>query len=293
MFFLRPLGLVPSWLRYWLSDVFAFVLLYIAGYRKYIVNKNWADTLGKGVGPSRREVWEIYRNLTDTMLEAPWMLAASKATLKKALVVPIQDLAMIRQVLAVYPHAVVATSHIGNWELTAQTLALHEVGTSLIVYKPLLNKRSQPQADRIRTRFGALIAPMKLLPKRLAEAQLTHKNVLVGLAAEQRPQPNETNYWTTFLGKEAAFYTGPAKLALRKDMPIFYMNGRRVARGKYEVRFELLYSPEQASDFTVESLTELLIKRAEQHICSQPTSWLWTHNRWKHTRPRHQRKSIA
>jgi len=254
-------------------------------YRKSIVARNWAETIGSGKGPARREMWEIYRNLTDTMMEAPWLLRASKTALKKALIVSEDELSEMKKILDIYPHAIVATSHIGNWELTAQTLSLFEIGTSMIVYKPLLNKRSQREADEIRTRFGALIAPMKLLPKRLAEAQLTHNHVLVGLAADQRPQPNETNYWTSFLGKEAAFYTGPAKLALRKTMPIFYMNATRITRGKYQVRFELLFSPELAYNYTIESLTEKLIKRSEQHIYSQPTSWLWSHNRWKHKRP--------
>jgi KDO2-lipid IV(A) lauroyltransferase len=77
-------------------------------------------------------------------------------------------------------------------------------------------------------------------------------------------------------------YVGPEKLAKKFNYPVVYMNAKRIRRGYYEVTPELLFAePKNTADGEI---CEAFMKRLEREINSDPTTWLWSHRRWKHVR---------
>ena len=107
---------------------------------------------------------------------------------------------------------------------------------------------------------------------------------MMSMVADQRPFSGENKYWSVFLNQEAAFYSGTELLARRMDIKVIYASMKRVKRGYYEVRFEELEpNPAKAAP---NEITEKFIRLAEKDILTDPSSYLWSHDRWKHRKTR-------
>jgi KDO2-lipid IV(A) lauroyltransferase len=75
---------------------------------------------------------------------------------------------------------------------------------------------------------------------------------------------------------------GPEKISKMFNYPIVYLSSRKIKRGYYEARSEIII--ENPKDFKEGEITELIAKRTEKEILEQPEIWLWSHRRWKHKR---------
>jgi KDO2-lipid IV(A) lauroyltransferase len=59
---------------------------------------------------------------------------------------------------------------------------------------------------------------------------------------------------------------------------------RRVRRGHYRVRFDVLAEPPYDPD-TELPIMERYARKLEDEIRAQPADWLWIHNKWKYAKP--------
>jgi KDO2-lipid IV(A) lauroyltransferase len=90
-------------------------------------------------------------------------------------------------------------------------------------------------------------------------------------------------HWTRFLNQETAFFQGVEKISKAYDLPVVYLSIRRPSRGKFVAQYEMIAdSPRSLADGEV---VERFARRLEADIIAQPEIWLWTHRRWKATRP--------
>jgi KDO2-lipid IV(A) lauroyltransferase len=63
---------------------------------------------------------------------------------------------------------------------------------------------------------------------------------------------------------------------------------RRVKRGYYEAELKLITrEPQKMEEY---QLTDIYFKELETSIRRQPECYLWTHDRWKRTRQRFERR---
>jgi KDO2-lipid IV(A) lauroyltransferase len=106
---------------------------------------------------------------------------------------------------------------------------------------------------------------------------------LMAMVADQRPFSGENRYWTTFLNQDSAFLTGSELLARRKGIKVMYASMKRVKRGYYEVSFLELEANPKATDRG--EITEKFIVMMEKSINEDPSSYLWSHDRWKLKKP--------
>jgi KDO2-lipid IV(A) lauroyltransferase len=111
-------------------------------------------------------------------------------------------------------------------------------------------------------------------------------NYVIALLGDQNPANTNNVYWASnFLNQETAFLNGPAKMAKRFNIPMVYLSSTKLKRGVYEAHTELLVAnPSLVSE---SEISEILVKRIEQEIISQPEIWLWSHRRWKYQKKRH------
>jgi KDO2-lipid IV(A) lauroyltransferase len=61
-----------------------------------------------------------------------------------------------------------------------------------------------------------------------------------------------------------------------------YVSVKKIKRGYYEIDAELLFrNPVETKDGEI---TDRHTKRLEKDIINLPSTWLWSHRRWKHSR---------
>jgi KDO2-lipid IV(A) lauroyltransferase len=67
------------------------------------------------------------------------------------------------------------------------------------------------------------------------------------------------------------------------EMAVVFIDIQKVRRGYYEVTLEKLF--ENAANTSENEVTLTCIRRMETEIKQRPEFWLWSHKRFKHSRP--------
>ncbi len=173
------------------------------------------------------------------------------------------------------------TGHYCNWEtcLVLPLLSQHQV---LGVYKPLNNKFFDKLFYNMRAKFGAIPVTMHDTYKTVLEYKHNNKLTFLGLIADQRPQKQAGNYWTTFLNQETVVFLGPEKFAKKLNAAVIFIYLEKIKRGRYILRTKLFF--EDVTSCKEFEITETYLRFLEKMIINKPEYWLWSHNRWKHKR---------
>ena len=167
-------------------------------------------------------------------------------------------------------------AHHCNAEWVLQRVAL-EFGDRFVgLYKPIRNPRVDAWFRRVRGRFGARLWPAKSVLRELARSRDV---AAIGLIADQAPTTSPEKHWTDFLGQETAFYMGPELLGRALRAPVLMGRMRRLARGRYELKFEPLNVPGER--LPTGAITDRYARALEAWIRDDPAGWWWSHKRWK------------
>lgn len=171
----------------------------------------------------------------------------------------------------------IATAHLGNWELSAFTHALMTEPMCVMV-RPLDN----PLIDRLVEERRQLSGNKLILKKdaALSVVRAVKANQPVGILIDQNTTPEE-GVFIDFFGVQACAGAAFAKLAARTGAAVvpgfaFWEEAER----KYVLRFypEVEITGDAAAD------TQRIHSEFERMIREYPDQWLWIHRRWK-TRP--------
>ena len=171
----------------------------------------------------------------------------------------------------------VATAHLGNWELSAfahswMTAPMH------IVVRPLDNPRIDTFVERYRALSGNHIIEKKDAARGILKA--LKSGDAVGILIDQNTTLDQ-GVFIDFFGMKACAGTAFAKLA--------HHSGAAVVPGfalwsKEEQRYILRFYPEISMTGEVQQDTQRIHSHLESVIRQYPDQWLWIHRRWK-TRP--------
>lgn len=171
----------------------------------------------------------------------------------------------------------IATAHLGNWELSAFAHALLTEPMHVMV-RPLDN----PLLDAIIERRRALSGNHLINKRDAARAiiKALRSNQAVGVLIDQNTAADE-GVFIDFFGKLACANSGFVKLAHRSQAPVIpgFALWDRNAR-----RYVLRFYPRVAMTGDVERDTQRLHSTIEEIIREYPDQWMWIHRRWK-TRP--------
>jgi len=170
----------------------------------------------------------------------------------------------------------IATAHLGNWELSAFAHALMTAPMHVVV-RPLDNPRVDDLVEQRRALSGNHIIRKKQTREML---KALAAGDAVGVLIDQNVVPSE-GVFVDFFGMKACAHAGFAKLAHR--------TGAAVVPGfalwsDAERRYVLRFYPEIAMTGDVAVDTQRLHSQLESVIREYPDQWLWIHKRWK-TRP--------
>jgi KDO2-lipid IV(A) lauroyltransferase len=173
--------------------------------------------------------------------------------------------------------ALVATAHLGNWELSAYTHALMTESMSVMV-RPLDNPLIDALVERRRALSGNHLIYKKDAARNVLKA--LRDNGAVGILIDQNASEAE-GVFVDFFGKAASANAAFVKFA--------YHSGAKVIPGfafwdNTTRRYILRFYPEIPMLGDVIADTQRVHTFLEEVIRQYPDQWMWIHRRWK-TRP--------
>ncbi|QNL48443.1 lysophospholipid acyltransferase family protein [Olivibacter sp. SDN3] len=276
-FLIGIVSLFPFWLIYVLSDILFILLYYVFRYRKSVVDENLSQAFPEKTTSERNKITKkFYKHLADMVLETIKMKAITAKEVRKR--IRLNNPQEVYQYLDRKQSVIGVTGHYGNWELGIHSLSLMINNPVLIIYKPLTNKGFESIFNKIRSRFGAQMVPMKqTLRQILSHKDIPHVSIFL---SDQTPAPSESNYYTPFLGQETLVFQGVEKIARSTNFPVVYCHINRLRRGYYECTFTTLCSEPKNAD--AHRITAKHVQFLENIIKQRPELWLWSHRRWKY-----------
>ncbi|MBK8532870.1 MAG: lysophospholipid acyltransferase family protein [Flavobacteriales bacterium] len=271
---------LPFPLLYFLSDLTYFLLFRVCGYRKEVVLSNLRNSFPeKSEADIRTIASRFYRWFCDLTLETLKTLTISPETVRQR--VTFEGTEILRDFAQANQSMIIVLGHFGNWELAgARYSAEHGLPQLYVIYHPLKNKHFDRLMHRMRTRHGTKLYSMQETSKAMLRDR--HLNTATAFIADQTPSP-ERAYWMQFLNQDTPVFQGTEALARKLGYPVLYISITHPRRGHYHMRVETLVGdPRTTRDGEI---TEIHTHRLERDIRNYPDLWLWTHRRWKHSRP--------
>ncbi len=277
------ISILPDNLLYRLSSVLHWVNTHTINYRKKVIINNLRNSF-----PEKTETEinalaiEFMAVLMDYIVESVKALTASKAyVLQKGEI--IMD-PVLETLLQEKKNIIISAGHLGSQEIMNLFIAAHPAFkyTLKATYHKLQNSHFDKLFYKNRTKFGTEMYNMKETYGAIEKQELNRPFAFV-LANDQSAPPNRA-YWTTFFGQDTSFYKGMAVFAQKYDMPVFYLKmARGTKRGNFILSFQqITLEPNSLSEAQILEKHKNLL---EANIRADIPIWLWSHKRWKHTRP--------
>lgn len=270
------ISLLPFWIIYLIADGIYFLLYYVTGYRRKVVDENLLHSFPEKSVEERRIIRKQYFHyLADLLVESIKLLTISEKEVIKRVNVPNPEL--ITDAFKNGQSVIGILGHYGNWELSALRFSQLFKEPRLIVYKPLSNKFFDNVTLKLRSRFGATLVDMKSTMRKLIE--LRNERTVTVLVGDQTPAKAEIKYFTNFLNQPTAVFLGVEKLAKFTNSVVVFCDIRVIKRGYYQCNFIPLFTdPKTTADYEI---TNSHVRYLEDVIREKPEYWLWSHRRWK------------
>lgn len=280
MVLLKFLSRLPLSILYLISDFLSFMTYHIVRYRRKVVydnvRKSFPEKTEKEV---QKIVRDFYTNLSDTVVEIIKAITIDKEDLKQRIVIKNPELISAEKEKG--QSILILASHQCNWEWILLGAGAQLEMPIDAVYQRLSEEFSEKLMYGIRSRFGGLPIERDSLIKEIMKRR--RETRVIAMVADQTPHRSNKKYWTTFLGRDTAFYQGADLITQMTKYPAFFAGIKRVKRGFYEVEFvQVGQPPYEKGSFDV---VENYAKACEKVIVEAPSDWLWSHKRWKYDKP--------
>lgn len=277
---LLPLSRLPLGVLHKLADFLYWVLYRGFGYRTKVVFNNLRNSFpDKNEQEIRAIADEFYRFFFDLIVETIRLFSMSKEELLERC--RVNDIEVFDRYAKEGKQVIIAGGHYCNWELAAMAICIQIPHTGVAIYHPLKNKFLNEKLQQSRSRFG-----MEMVPTRDVKtfyAANHQRSIATIFGTDQAPSNPHNAYWTMFLNQETPVFLGAERYALQYDCPVIFLKVKRLKRGYLEVNAELVCAkPHQTQ---VGEISESHTRVLEKVIQERPEYWLWTHRRWKRTRP--------
>jgi KDO2-lipid IV(A) lauroyltransferase len=162
--------------------------------------------------------------------------------------------------------------------ITSQALGLKH--KAIGIGMPLKNSFWDKKLNKRRGRFGMTIGSSANIDELFKNTPGPYATLLL---SDQSPGDERKAYWMNFLYQPTPVTFGCEYLAHKYNQAVVYFEIKKKERGYYDVTFTLI--TDNPSEMPWGKITETHTKMLEQSILKQPSSWLWSHNRWKKAVP--------
>lgn len=281
-------SLLPLRVLYWLSDGLFFIMFHVLHYRRRTVWVNIVTSFPEREPEDHKRIErDFYRWFCDYVVESVKLMTMKPEEMRRRMV--FRNPEVVDGCIAEGQSCAVFLGHLCNWEwITSLPFWVTDRAQCGQLYHPLENKDFDRLFLHVRQRFGAVCISMNESLRKILEYKRQGRPMVIGYIADQAPFWWNIHHWTTFLHHDSAVLTGTERIVRKLNHAAFYLDVRRVRRGYYEAEFQLMTrEPQRMEEF---ALTDQYFQLLERSICRQPECYLWTHDRWKRTHERFNRR---
>ena len=269
----------PAWLGV-LSAVLGDAWFYLLRTRRVVALQNVSSSaLDPGESGRKRLIRRTCRNVSHNFLELSRWLDTDDRSFFAG--IEVRGAEHLDRAAAAGCGVLVATAHLGNWELLGSVA--HRLGhPTTLVIRPPAGRGAHRWLNQQRLRSGVQLIEegQGELPRML---KTLRSGRLLGVTVDQRPRHQPRPLSLRFLGRSACVSRAVASLALRTGAPIVVATTHRTGDGTHRVCIERpiwprrdgLPIPEQVAE-----LTRACCAKVESAITAHPDQWLWHHRRW-------------
>ena len=280
----RVFAAMPYWFKYYVVETLIFVLLrYCLRYRMKVVKTNLRNSFPE---KDERELAVIRRRFYRTLAEifVDTINLAGLTPEKGRSLLTVKGLEEQKERVGGRDW-IAMTAHFGCWEYCSFWGLYDPTQIVVAVYHPLRSRIVEAFYQRLRNGDYATTVAMKESLRfylRNRAGGIGGRNLVMGLIADQNPPRRPDSRWFRFLNQDTIFFDGGEKLALRCQLPVYFVKMERLRRGRYEMSFELIYDgKEEVAEYEI---TQRYVRMLEAEIRRRPELWMWSHRRWKHKR---------
>ena len=278
-------SLLPFSVLYLFSDILYCITYYIVRYRRKIVRKNLKNSFPE---KSEKKIIEIekefYRHLCDCYFEAVKLLSISEEEMKRRM--KFENPEIIERLTSNGNSCILGLGHYGNWEWVSSIILHLDSRVKLgFLYKELHSKAFDQLFLKMRSGFGGVPIEKLSAFRRMVKFKQEKQTMLVGFLSDQRPPKRVNQYWTKFLNQDTNVQNGMERIAKHLGCSIVYLDIKKVKRGYYVAKIFVI-TPD-ASDEPDNLIMERYIRKLEESVIRDPALYLWSHNRWKFSKPSH------
>ena len=284
---LRFWAFLPFGILYLISDGMYVIVYHIIRYRRRTVRDNLHNSFPEKSDKERSKIErKFYRHLCDCIMETIKLLHLTDKEIEKRINVTNGEL--IDRLAEDGAPIILYLGHYGNWEWTP-AVTRHYTHPSINgqIYRPLHSCTMEQVMQTIRSRFHTISIPQKSAFRTLLKMRQENKQFLIGFVADQRPNSGNLHHWTTFLNQDTAYSIGGEEIGKRTGAHFVYLEIEKRKRGYYQMTFHRILPSCDANeeDGKEHPYTLQFMNMLENSIKRAPEYWLWSHKRWRFSRP--------
>lgn len=279
----KILSRLPLGVHYFFADWLIYPLVYyVIRYRRRLVAKNLRNSFPDKSEAERRQIArDFYHQLCNTMVETVYGYRMTDEEMRQHVVFEGMD--EVNRLVDAAGGGIFMLAHFGNWEWMASIQQWVSPGvTEMNIYRRMKSKTFDRLMLALRAKRGGVCVEKQRVLREMVRYRAEKKPVTVGLLSDQKPRPEVTRTWLTFLGQDTGFLDGGEVLGKKFGYPVFYLYITREKRGYYHVVMKTIAA--QPKETAEGEITTAYAHVLEQNITEQPAMWLWTHNRFKYKR---------
>lgn len=169
---------------------------------------------------------------------------------------------------------IIATAHLGNWELMSFYLAKASPRPTHVLAKPSKSQLFNLILHKMRILAGSNVIWVNKTSYFREILKQIKRASTIGFVMDQKSL-NRAGPKVSFFGHETDFVSGPSSLAHKFDLPIIYCFAMRLGRNRYKIISGKL--PLEADEVaTIQSIT----RKFEDVIAAYPSQWVWNYRKW-------------
>jgi len=261
------------------ATVLALLFFYLIPIRKKVVFNNLKIAFPENDFQTNKKLaFKIYLSFAITLVEILYLPYINKQELVNS--VECTNPELIVKKYKDGKGVILLSSHYGNWEFVAISVAIQIQLPFSVIVKPLRNPLVYEWMNKTRTKFGNEVVPLGISIRKTYQTLKEKK--IVAMVADQRGPAEGVR--VDFFEKKVSAYTGPAALALKTGVPLIC--GIPVRQKGYKYKVDLVeISQQNLPDGDEEKILEISQRYTsylEKIIRDNPEQWLWMHNRWKY-----------
>jgi len=175
---------------------------------------------------------------------------------------------------------IVATAHLGNWELAGSAYCWRGKTRMTSIMRPLNNSKIGDYIYNHRTNDRHTTVSRERGVRPLLEA--LKKGETLAIVSDQHASSTE-GVETTFFGHPVRTHATPALLHLKTGVPIwpcFLIRKDEDFHFAFESDGLIIYKPTGDKHADVIAITQTINDAIEKSVRRHPEQWLWAHRRW-------------